>query len=239
VRGQGFPESLTSPQKLWIPLHVPLNPPFIGRWRDFYILRLSSNIKNILSVNMYKNVFYPVICGTIFTYLQASHQFTPWTQTFEATPLTWSSLDLRPFIHENHQSLRSPNWVPESTTEVKSFKISEVSIFTILRTRQVSTVLKWVADLQSNAYSVIISHIIRGSANHVRNNKTPFQTFLRYGTDLWPSYSSLNTFTNSPKFQSLRSSEGERFLPNSPTLAPRGSGLTLTIRFREQFSKFL
>jgi hypothetical protein len=36
----------------------------------------------------------------------------------------------------------------------------------------------------------------------------------------------------------IRRFEGERFLPNSPTLAPRGSGLTLTIRFHEQNLEF-
>jgi hypothetical protein len=32
--------------------------PFIGRRRDFYILRLPSNLENILNVNMYMNVLY-------------------------------------------------------------------------------------------------------------------------------------------------------------------------------------
>jgi hypothetical protein len=39
------------------PLHVPSRPPFIGRRRDFYIPKIPSNPKNILSVNMYVNVF--------------------------------------------------------------------------------------------------------------------------------------------------------------------------------------
>jgi hypothetical protein len=33
-------------------------PPFIGRWRDFYIPILPSNLRNIPNVNTYKNVFY-------------------------------------------------------------------------------------------------------------------------------------------------------------------------------------
>jgi hypothetical protein len=32
--------------------------PFIGRQRDFYILKTPSNSKNIPSVNMFMNVFY-------------------------------------------------------------------------------------------------------------------------------------------------------------------------------------
>jgi hypothetical protein len=35
-----------------------LTPPFIGRRRDFYILKIPSNLRNIPSVNMYMNVFY-------------------------------------------------------------------------------------------------------------------------------------------------------------------------------------
>jgi hypothetical protein len=44
--------------KVVSPFTCALEPPFIGRRRDFYIPRLSWNLKNILSVNMYKNVFY-------------------------------------------------------------------------------------------------------------------------------------------------------------------------------------
>ena len=40
------------------PFTRALEPPFIGRRRDFYIPKLPSNLKNISSVNMYKNVFY-------------------------------------------------------------------------------------------------------------------------------------------------------------------------------------
>jgi hypothetical protein len=40
------------------PFTRALMPPFIGRRRDFYILRLPSNLRNIPNVNTYKNVFY-------------------------------------------------------------------------------------------------------------------------------------------------------------------------------------
>jgi hypothetical protein len=33
-------------------------PPFIGRWRDFYILKTPSSSRNIPNVNIYMNVFY-------------------------------------------------------------------------------------------------------------------------------------------------------------------------------------
>jgi hypothetical protein len=35
-----------------------LAPPFIGRWRDFYIPKTPSSSENIPSVNAYKNVFF-------------------------------------------------------------------------------------------------------------------------------------------------------------------------------------
>jgi hypothetical protein len=50
--------------------------------------------------------------------------------------------------------------------------------------------------------------------------------------------SSLHAFMNSLESYHFRSFEGERFLPNSPTLAPRGSRLTPTVRFHEQFLEF-
>jgi hypothetical protein len=37
------------------------------------------------------------------------------------------------------------------------------------------------------------------------------------------------------EFRQTRRFEGVRFFPNSPTLAPWGSGLTPTIRFHENF----
>jgi hypothetical protein len=58
TRRQGISERLYSPQKLWIPLHVPSRPLFIGRWWDFYIPRLPLNLENIPSVDIYMNVFY-------------------------------------------------------------------------------------------------------------------------------------------------------------------------------------
>jgi hypothetical protein len=40
------------------PFTRTLGPPFIGRRRDFYILKLPSDLENIPSVNRYVNVFY-------------------------------------------------------------------------------------------------------------------------------------------------------------------------------------
>jgi hypothetical protein len=35
-----------------------LAPPFIGRWRDFYIPKVPSNLDNIPNVNTYMNILY-------------------------------------------------------------------------------------------------------------------------------------------------------------------------------------
>jgi hypothetical protein len=67
-------------------------------------------------------LLYPVIYGTNFTYLQACHQFTPRTRTFEATPLTESFLDLRLFIRDSRQPPRSPNQVSAFTAELRFLK---------------------------------------------------------------------------------------------------------------------
>jgi hypothetical protein len=40
------------------PFTRALVPPFIRRRRDFYILKLPSNLGNIPKVNTYKNVFF-------------------------------------------------------------------------------------------------------------------------------------------------------------------------------------
>jgi hypothetical protein len=40
------------------PFTRALAPPFIRRRRDFYILKIPSNLRNIPSVNMYMNAFY-------------------------------------------------------------------------------------------------------------------------------------------------------------------------------------
>jgi hypothetical protein len=56
--GTRFPRKSVSTSNVVNPFTRALKPPFIGRRKDFYIPRLSSNLKNILSVNMYKNVFY-------------------------------------------------------------------------------------------------------------------------------------------------------------------------------------
>jgi hypothetical protein len=40
------------------PLYTCPSTPFIGRWRDFYIPKVPSDLKNNSNWNMYINVFY-------------------------------------------------------------------------------------------------------------------------------------------------------------------------------------
>jgi hypothetical protein len=58
LRDCDSPSRLHKFQKIWIRLHVPSRPPFIWRWRDFYIPKTPSSSENIPSVNAYKNVFF-------------------------------------------------------------------------------------------------------------------------------------------------------------------------------------
>jgi hypothetical protein len=51
------PADYTSSKNL-NPFTRALAPPFIGRWRDFYIPKTPSSSENIPSVNAYKNVFF-------------------------------------------------------------------------------------------------------------------------------------------------------------------------------------
>jgi hypothetical protein len=65
------------------PVTCALAPPFIGRRRDFYILKVPSNPRNITNVNTYMNVFY---ISYIYKPATSSHAKP---RLFEATSLTW------------------------------------------------------------------------------------------------------------------------------------------------------
>jgi hypothetical protein len=54
------------------PFTLALAPPFIGRWRDFYIPKILSNLKNIHNVNMYMNVFYIPLFAGLISYIYKS-----------------------------------------------------------------------------------------------------------------------------------------------------------------------
>jgi hypothetical protein len=56
--GTRNPQKSVLTSKVVNPFRRAPEPPFIGRRRDFYIMRLRSNLENIRGVRMYMNVFY-------------------------------------------------------------------------------------------------------------------------------------------------------------------------------------
>jgi hypothetical protein len=106
------------------PFISALVPPFIGRRRDFYILRLPSNLENMPNVNMSMNVFYiPWFVGIIsYIYKPAtSSHFKP--GLFETASLT-SSSNLWSFIHEDLSLIETPE---PRLPEIRGFVTSWVS----------------------------------------------------------------------------------------------------------------
>jgi hypothetical protein len=100
------------------PFTRALAPPFIGRWRDFYIPKTPSSLKNIPNVNTYKNVFFHL------TYLQVCHQFTLKTRTFWDDNFAIASSPIREFLRA-----WLPNWAPnrfpnQLSSEVRAFASS-------------------------------------------------------------------------------------------------------------------
>jgi hypothetical protein len=65
------------------PVTRALTPPFIEKRRDFYIPKVPSNLRNILNVNTYMNVFY---ISYIYKLATSSHAKPG---LFEVTSLTW------------------------------------------------------------------------------------------------------------------------------------------------------
>jgi hypothetical protein len=165
-----------------------------------------------------KRLLHPVICGANFTYLQDYHQFTPRTRTFEATPLTWSSFDLQTSIHKSRQSSRSLSRASEYIVEEMFLKISEVLNFTVSQIRQIPAVLKREADLRFDVNSTIVSHNVRGSANHVKIAKHFHESFSRLETEPRVFDLFTNTFTNS----SVPTFWGWNFLAEFPNTSHSG-----------------
>jgi hypothetical protein len=125
------------------PFTRALEPPFIGRRKDFYIPRLPSNLENIPDVNMYMNVFYiPRFAGLI------SHIYKPATSSHLEPRLfrqrLWLGLPLtfEPSFAKiiNHQDLRT--WASGSTIEERFLILSEAHSFMVSRIRPIPVVLK-------------------------------------------------------------------------------------------------
>jgi hypothetical protein len=99
------------------PFTCALAPPCIGRWRDFYIPKIPSNLRNIPSVNMYMNVFYiPWFAGLI------SYIYKP-TTCSHVKPRLWGDV----FDLASH-------WFP-NLLNVKIFIYHDFRIWTSLDSR--------------------------------------------------------------------------------------------------------
>jgi hypothetical protein len=144
---QVISESLFSPQFV-NPFTHALTPPFIGRRRDFFIPKIPSNLRNILSVKSYTNVFYtPWFTGLIsYIYKPAiSSHFKP--RLLRCRLWLGSFLIPESLTHENHRSLYLPN---QDFTRSSNFADSRTSLIPDSRTSQVldsktshvSTILK-------------------------------------------------------------------------------------------------
>jgi hypothetical protein len=109
TRRQRISESCTR-LKIVNPFTHALAPPFIGRWRHFYISKLPSNLRNIPNVNMYKNVFYIPWFAGLISYIYKSAT----SSHFKPALLKWCLwldffLTSEALIHENQRSLWFPN----------------------------------------------------------------------------------------------------------------------------------
>jgi hypothetical protein len=205
--GQGIPESLYSSQKFWIPLHVPSDPPFIGRRRDFYIPRLPSNLKNIPSVNTYMNVLYiPWFVGLIsYIYRPAtSSHFKP--ELFEMTSLTWPPIDSRGLIHEDLHSSRLANLDSLIFPKSSNSCLTDFAGFHS----------PWNIQPTYNPRSIRRSSRTMLEDSQIMQNR---QHFFANISLLWSRFSALRHIHEYYLWiRQLWRSKGERFLPNSPTL---------------------
>jgi hypothetical protein len=208
--------------KILDPFTRALAPPFIGRRRDFYIPKTPSSSRNIPNVNTYKNVF------------SISHIYTPTTSShskpglFGTTTLTlllagsWispfatSELDFRQIpelaILWNSWLRRfdTPGFRMFTTPRLHRFEIPDDRMFATLRLRRFEIIEnRMFATLRLRRFEIPENCKCLIPEKHI-------------------SRTSLNsTF------------RGWRVFLNSPTLAPRGSGLTPTIRFHEHFGNLV
>jgi hypothetical protein len=210
------------------PFTRALAPPFIVRQRDFYIPRLPSNLKNIPSVNTYMNVFYIPWFAGLISYIHkpgTSSHFEPgllrW-RLWLGSSLTFEALFMKIIAHR------------DSRTETPPYS----------RTSRVPDLLSFARFQSSwNRQQICEPNPIRLLSSHnIRNFRESYE--IHQGVFMIVSLSWNRTFhpeANSwvySRIRQIRRFEGERFFPNSPTLAPRGSGLTPTIRFHEKNPEF-
>jgi hypothetical protein len=125
-----------------------LAPPFIGRRRDFYILKTPSSSKNIPNVNTHKNVFFasyiykpassshskPGLCGmTTLTLLLTGS----WTSPFETSELEFRQIpELAILRNSLLRRFEIPGFRMFTTPRLRRFKIPEDRMFATLKPRR-------------------------------------------------------------------------------------------------------
>jgi hypothetical protein len=113
------------------PFTRALASPFIGRRRDFYIPRITSNLRNIPSVNMYMNVFYISWFTGLISYIHKpaiSSHFKPWLLSWRLwldSFLIPNLLFMKITAHCNSRIKTSPD---SRTSQIPDFKTSQFLI---------------------------------------------------------------------------------------------------------------
>jgi hypothetical protein len=195
---------------------VPSHPAFIGRRRDFYIPKTPLRSRNIPNVNTYMNIFY---ISYIYKPAISSH---PKPGLFGTTTLTllltgsWISLfmtsepDLQhilEFLVSWSSWLRQfeiPDFRMFATLRLHRFKIPENHMFAILRLHRFKIPKNRVFAIpRLRRFKILENRVCFAPEKHILR--------ISLNSTFW---------------------EWQVFL-NSPTLAPRGSGLTPMIRFHE------
>jgi hypothetical protein len=98
---------------------------------------------------------------------------------------------------------------------VNFFKIPEVSISKIPRTRQVSAVLKQETDLRSSAHSAIGSHNLKGLVNHVKTSKHFHEQlhFTKHDIELVTHFRTLSRIRQSLGYSEVSRVKGFYLIP--------------------------
>jgi hypothetical protein len=132
---QEIPESLNSPQKSWT-LYTCPRAPFYKDTKGLLHSKITPNLKNITSVNMYTNVFFiPWFAGLISYILQVCHQFTLQTRTFWGDVFDFA-FPWPPKLHSWKSSLieipelrllKTPELGLLKTPEIRGFLVSWIS----------------------------------------------------------------------------------------------------------------
>jgi hypothetical protein len=164
--GTRFPRKSVSTSNVVNPFTRALKPPFIGRRKDFYIPRLSSNLKNILSVNMYKNVFYTPWFAKLISHIYksaTSSHLEPGLLRLHLWLSLSSTFDSSFAIVVNHQDLwiellhSQPKWGSLISLKFPSPQFPELAKF----------LLSWNKK-QTCDLVLIRQRKLRGLVNHVK-----------------------------------------------------------------------